>query len=286
MQDISRLKQDLDFIGSLGSIVDTLKSAALIQFQVFQKKKKINRLFFKEIENCFALLLTKKIDSPYLLENSELPQAIILITSDEGFLGELNSLILNTGFQKRRSKKDKIIVLGERGARHLEEAGETFVSFPGISDSVRPQETEALIEYLLEGYNKEFNHIMVVYPEFVSLTVQRVIVFDLLPYAIPSEEDEFRLNQVFSREIIIEPSQKEVIASLIELWMGFRFLEIFWTSKHSEYAARIMHLEGSTHELGLLTRKTRLAYFKQVHALSDKTIREISATKMFLKGKN
>ena len=81
---------------------------------------------------------------------------------------------------------------------------------------------------------------------------------------------------------MVEPSFGSVIEILVELWMGVKLLEIFWSSKQSECAARIMHLEGSTQELTQLNRKLTFEYFRQVHSLSDKTIREISVSRNLL----
>jgi F0F1-type ATP synthase gamma subunit len=82
--------------------------------------------------------------------------------------------------------------------------------------------------------------------------------------------------------LLVEPSVTRVLNSLIELWAGFKLLEIFWLSKQSEFAARIMHLEGSTQEISHLRQRLSFEYFKQVHALKDKVIREISASKIML----
>jgi len=46
-----------------------------------------------------------------------------------------------------------------------------------------------------------------------------------------------------------------------------------------------MHLEGSTQELSHMNQRLAFNYFRQVHAVSDKTIREISASRIFLRDK-
>jgi len=41
-----------------------------------------------------------------------------------------------------------------------------------------------------------------------------------------------------------------------------------------------MHLEGSGQELTRINQHLRMEYFKYLHGLSDKTIREIAAARM------
>ena len=283
MITLMRLKQELRLSEDLGDIIDVLKSAALIQFRLFQLKDKPSSDFLKELEACFKVFSRRSImHHPYFTDRQELPTAIVVITSDEGFLGELNTLLINACLDRRRSSNDEIIVLGERGARYFNEVKEKFVAFPGITDEVSLKEIENLRNYLLKGYYHRFGRILIFYPEFLSLTAQRVTLFQLLPYlglteqviTVPKEED-----------ILTEPSFNRVLDALIKFWLASKLLHIFWSTKLSEFSARIMHLEGSTQELAHLNHRLAFDYFRNVHALNDKTIREISASKVLL-GKN
>ncbi len=280
MITLAKLKRSLELNKSLGTIVDILKTTALVQFRTFQFKTKPNAEFFKEVEDVFKVFWYRRIKHPYFFERLSLPSAIIIITSDEGFLGGLNTLLINAALDRRRSKSDEFIMLGERGARYLEDQKEKFVSFPGISDEAGWKEPEKVTGYVLGGYKRKFGSILVSYPKFVSLTHQKVEVIQLLPRLLGEglADDTSRAG----RDISIEPNDNRVVEATVELWLRYKLYEIFWLSKQSEYAARIMHLEGSTHELSSMSQRLRFDYFRRIHALSDKTIREISAAKMFL----
>ncbi|MBU1122122.1 MAG: FoF1 ATP synthase subunit gamma [Candidatus Omnitrophota bacterium] len=282
MKALAKLKQDLELIKDLGGVIDAFKTAALVQFCFFQGKEKLNADYLKELEAGFKLLIERKVSSPYLAVNEGLPQGIVIITSDEGFLGELNILCINAAFERKQSDRDEIIILGERGARYLEDRGDRFVFFPGITETIDSNESQKIINYLLSRYNKKFGRIIIVSPEFISLTSQRISVFPFLPYSFSSSKLDIGKKM---GDILIEPFIRRVINSLVHLWMDYKLLEIFSSAKQAEFAARIMHLEGSTQELNVVSKKVTLSYFKQVHALSDKAIREISATKILLKKK-
>lgn len=282
MLSLIELKDEKLFIEDMEGIIDTFKITALIQFRLFQQKEKINRMFFREIESSFDLLSGRDISSRYFSQDLKLPRVLVVITSDEGFLGELNTLIINSALDKRQSQDDIIVVLGNQGARYLEEMKISFLALPGISEDVNVRQAEELSNYLLKEYNRrEFGQIQVIYPEFVSLTAQRISAVNLLPYYSLAKRNPGRGKE--AEDILIDPSGTKVVGGLISLWMNFKFLEIFWSSKQSEYAARIMHLESSTEELTELNKKVTFLYFKRIHALSDKTIREVSATKLLLK---
>jgi len=272
---------DFEMIRSLGDIIDVLKTAATIQFRSFQFKERPNTDYLDEIEACFTMLLGKNIKHPYLFDRQGMPSAIVVVTSDEGFLGELNTLLVNTSLDCRKSAADEFVVLGERGARYMEDMRQAFTPFPGISDEANYKEAESVRNYLTKGYRKKYGRIITVYPRFVSMTLQRVTVQQILPFERKEEAQKKKFSSVIE-EMLIEPSENSVLAALVEIWMTYTFMDIFWSSKQSEFGARIMHLEGSTQELGVMKQKLAFEYFRQVHNLRDKVIREISASKIML----
>jgi len=283
MKTIAALRQDLDDSRSLGDIIEVLKTAAIIQFRSFQLKQKPNKLFFEELNSCMDILVPLQANHTYFHERKELPSTILIVTSDEGFLGELNTLLINAGLDQRRSKNDEIVVLGERGAKYIEDMNLSYKFFPGFTDEINHEELESIRSYLLKNYLEKYGRIIIVYPKFISLTAQKIEALPFLPYEGKEGKDaQKKPLSIVDEGLLIEPYPKKVIEVIFELWAAFKMLEVFWSSKQSEYAARIMHLEGSTQELSSLNQRLALEYFRQVHTLRDRSIREISASKVIL----
>lgn len=284
MATAARLRQDLATTRSLGDIIDVLKTAALIQFRIFQSKPvKPQEDFAGEISRAFEIVLSQGKGHPYLYDRKSMPSQIVIITSDEGFLGELNTLLINTGAELVKSQKDEIVVIGERGARYLEDMGLRFTYFPGFTDEVRQKEIDDLRTQLINGYRGKFGRISVVYPKFLSLTSRRIEVLNLLPYAGNTASlSGAASGKYMIQELLLEPSLRAVLEEMVFLWIGYQLTQICWTAKLAEYSARIMHLESSTQELSNLNQKLGMVFFKHVHALKDKSIREITASKIML----
>ncbi|MCK5580510.1 MAG: F0F1 ATP synthase subunit gamma [Candidatus Omnitrophica bacterium] len=286
MISLAGLKRDMDFMRDLGNILDTFKVAALAQFRFFQRDENINEFFSDEIEKAFRMLPPEKVSvSPYVTEHEASDErkakAIIAVISDDGFLGGLNSSVVEAALQRRTLFEDEVIVLGERGVRFLEERHERFVPFPGIDEDISYKHVERLRSYILKRFLRKFHEVYIVYPEFLSLTSQRITVTKVLPYMIPPRRRVRRETAV--KELLVEPTEPRAVRALVTMWLGYKLLDIFCSAKQSEYAARIMHLEGSVQELTEMKKKLTLQYFRQVHTLRDKTIREISASKILLK---
>ncbi len=120
MISLSTLKRDLEISRGLGDIVDVLKMAAVIQFHALQEKEKPEALFLDDVEACISLLLSQETTNPFFMRRQGRPSLIVLLTSDEGFLGELNSVLINAALEQKRGADDEIVVLGDRGARALD----------------------------------------------------------------------------------------------------------------------------------------------------------------------
>jgi len=275
MIPLAQLKQDLDFNKSLGGIIDVLKVGASIQLRQFQSMLKPYDEFLKSIKDVFDMIEAKNSTHPFITPPKESATCIVVITSDEGFAGELNSMLLHTALEQRQDKKtDSFIVLGERGAAYLEDLGESFVFFPGISQDIESKEINRLRNYLVrECLKGAFSRVIIVYAKFISLSSQRVEKEEILPcrHLFKGKNTE---------DLLIEPSFDKVLEGLIHVWLGWTIYNIFWSSKLSEFVARLMHLERSTQELSRINQKLALQYFRHLHALADKSIREISASRL------
>ena len=124
-----------------------------------------------------------------------------------------------------------------------------------------------------------------VYPKFISFVHREVTVEQLLPYGqrLDMGSDESALSSRPSTEhldILIEPSQERLVDYLIRVWMAQRIYDIFWESKLSEWASRVIHLEESSQAASEINKKLQFSYFSSLHQISDKNIREIVASRL------
>jgi len=286
MRSAIDLKTDFDVVASLGDIIDVLKMSSLIQFRGFAARPRPNDAFLKEATLALSLLRSQIGEAAarhwYFREHPGLPSAIVVVTSDEGFLGDINALLVNAALNRSKADRDELIILGERGSRYFEDMKKRFTFFPGLTDEVSCDEAERVLDYLLQGYGRAFGRVIVVYSEFVSLSVQRIAVWNALPITDDTILAEHRHGSLI-KGMLIEPTAASALDGVAEFWLLFKMLSLFWSAKQAEHAARIMNLEGSSGELVHLKHKLSGEYFRQVHALKDKVIREISAVKLIQK---
>ncbi len=248
--------------------------AATLQFNQFRVHQEPTESFYALLNAAYSSIPLDISTGSFFNPPENLPGLIVLVSSDGGFLGELNTLLINRLLDSKR-KQDEIIVLGQQGINYLNEAKIGFKSFESPGDKLETPKMGVLRDYLAKRYfNQEISRVTVIYSKFINITTQQPEIENLLP--LERKENVVRKG----KEILIEPDIKAVLEGWIKLWLDFRFYHIFWSSKLAEYAARIMHLEGSVQELTKINHHLRMEYFKYLHGLSDKSIRELSAARV------
>lgn len=282
MIPLVKLKENLRFIGDIQDMVDVLKAATAAHFRTLQNRRAAAGPFRGALDGFFESLEPGPEMHPFLREHPARPKAIVMITSDEGFLGGLNALVIQAGLEQA-AEADELVVLGERGARYLSEnQARVFTVLPGIGDDIAYERAASLRDFLLEKFfAKKIGAVLVAFARFLSLTSQRPEVVRFLPaIGVFAVRKDAKRPSAPSHEALMEPDAYHVIDGLVRAHLAQRFYDIFWESKLAECAARIMHLESSYEEIMSLAAKLNYEYFKHIHARSDKNIREIFASRL------
>ena len=281
MIPIGKLKTNIQFNKNLGDLIEVMKLAATTQFNQFRLHEEPSAELIRKLEEVSGILISSGINNDLFTPDEALPSLILLVSSDEGFLGELNFLLVNKLLDAKRPQ-DNIICVGKQGANYLNEIETPFSFLDSPGEKIDSEKMNKVRDYILKQYlNKSAGKVYVVYSRFLNITAQQVELEALLPLAQPASP---LLKP--PKDLLVEPDVRMVIEGLIKVWLDFRLYQIFWSSKLAEFAARIMHLEGSSQELGKINGNLRMEYFKYLHGLSDKFIRELSASRLLKKDKN
>jgi ATP synthase F1 gamma subunit len=305
---VIKVKKELRTTTDLMDLVDVLKRVAAAQFQMLEDKRKqsgwtgvevssegekpVSQQALQEwewakamagakikgpqvsltavLEDFLSLIPSQQCRHPFMLEASP-PLGIVIMATDEGFLGGLNATVIQKALAARGDQQAELMVLGERGGMVLRDYDEPFTSFPGVGENINSRDVEKLRDYIVEQYLlRKFSTVLVFYPRCISFTRQEIESLQLLPCKRPSPG----IASLNPTEVILEPSAYSIIDYLIRLWLGRKLHEVFWQSRLSELAARSTHLEASLQGLKDQKKKLTLQYFRSKHEVTDTGIRE------------
>ncbi len=278
MYVLKQLKEDMEFNTELSNIIKVFKTVAISEFHRLQLKKDKYSGLISILERVKRNIDWRKcIEYPLLKEEKDKNSVLILITSKEGFCGDLNSRIIDKAFSQRENQKDEFIVFGEKGARLLEDIGQEFIQLE-VEEKLEIEYSwvKKIVEYLINNFlNGRWKKVILIYPKFVSFVYQKITSVRLLPFS-PLSEKEILTRQ----ELLFEPSLERIIEFVIKVDMVVRLYDAFWESRFSEWSARIFHLENSTQNLSQWFKEIRHLYFKTLHEMRDRNIREIFASRL------
>lgn len=338
MKPVAELKKEVVFNQEMNELIDILKKVATTQFQaIFSRWKSLsNEQRFVNLIPTFLENINLKTGRHPLLTNPPTNVLSVIITSDAGFLGGLNTSVIETAFGQKRKKekveytvvgekgreymKDKatvptaptpreedesssadrttpesfeatvtyepfldVVVLGEKGRDYMESTSaekNTFDFVPGVSDKIGLTEAQRLSNHIFRICLKDkIGKVVVTYPRFISFAQQEVETLNLFEWLNPSLESSPSAPPTDTAstdlEFTYEPFLDKVADYLLRLWLTHKIYDIYWHSKLSEFAARMMHLESSLQELTEMKKQLNLQYFKSKHELTDRTIRDI-----------
>lgn len=273
MVPLVRLKKDVQFNGTFTKIVDAMKGIAASKFYVLQRRLTLFEAFSDAAGTILAGMHLQGIDHPFLRRTSE-ATGVVLVTSDEGFLGGLTAQVVAAGLQEA-GPGALVTIIGTQGRNYLEGHAARAVIFPGIVDASRFQAAVAVRDHLVRQVMQgQCGRVVIAYPKAISFAVQQVQVESLIPctgwIAVAKQPAQ-------SVGMVWESDPAAIVEYVVTAWLAHRLDEIFAISRLAELSTRAVHLEGSYQELLRQGKKLRYQYLRTRHELIDRSIREISA---------
>ena len=281
MAHAKEIKEELRFTSELGESLEVMKNLAIFRFYALQRKKERFSLVF-DVLNDFSRMLKRGAEH-YLISPQTERACVVMVTSNEGFMGGLNFQVIQSAMRQKYFNDADLVMVGERGARYLNEMNRAFTPFAGAVDSAERYELAAnLKDHIMNGFKeKRFGRAFVSYPKPLSFMTQTVEIAKILPFAMDIEQS----HEEEEAPLIIESPISGIIEFMVEQFTEERLIQILEDSKLSEFSARVIHLEKSGQELEEKKRQLKLSYFHAYHEMIDKSTRELFSAQVILKRK-
>jgi ATP synthase F1 gamma subunit len=280
MRKLSKIREDVKFYQSFASLLETCKTIALFEFRSLEGKAGGFDKFPGVMEGFFRMIRSGNIRHPFVTPEGK-PLCVIMVTSDGGMSGGLDTNIATAALAQIQSPNDRLIIVGRQGQNFARQKDLPFGSFPGIQDDKRFAQAMELRNHIIgEVLEGRIGPVKIAYARPLSLVSQRVEVIDLLPcleqVALGDNKNEPAQAGV---GMILESRPEDLIEYLVYLWLLRKLWEIFGMSRLAEVAARFMHAEDSTQRLKTINEKLRREYLRVRHEVVDQQMRELFAAR-------
>jgi F-type H+-transporting ATPase subunit gamma len=200
-------------------------------------------------------------DHPLLVRRESGKRLIVLITTDRGLAGALNTNTIRFAAQQitETGVDLTVVTVGRKGRDAMRRARVPLEAhFEGFGDKPAFADVLPLARLITDDYLAgTYARVDIVYSQFVSTLTQRASMFELLPIA-PAEDTE----GIPGNQFIFEPSASAVLEQLVPRYVATRLFQAVLESKASEESSRMVAMKNATENADELIEDLTLSYNK------------------------
>jgi F-type H+-transporting ATPase subunit gamma len=223
-----------------------------------------------------------------LMERREVrKRAVILISSDKGLCGGLNTNLLR---EATRLNKDTTVFVcaGRKGAQWAARLKRELAAEFSYKDIPAFSEARAISKFAQELFTSgQVDAVDVLYTNFVSTLVQKPELRPLLPIlqinkleAGVAGHGAAEAIDGATREYLFEPGASEVLGGMLPHYVNYQVFQYLQESKASEQSARMVAMKNATDNAKQLIKDLTLEYNKLRQANITKELLEITSAAM------
>lgn len=214
---------------------------------------------------------------PFLVNREQAAIGMILITSDKGLCGGLNSNLLRLAVMKMKEfestgKKLQATCIGNKGLGFMQRAGAKVVSHvTGLGDTPHLEKLIGPVKVQLDAYmNGEIDALYIGYTRFINTMKQEPVFEQLLPLSSDSVG-----SAKTKWDYVYEPDAKAVIDDLLIRYVEALIYQAVAENMASEQSARMVAMKSASDNAKTVIGDLKLVYNKARQAAITKELSEI-----------
>ncbi len=215
-------------------------------------------------------------DHPLLAAREGGKRLIVLVTTDRGLAGPLNTNTLRLAAREitEYSGDLTVVTVGRKGRDAMRRAGVPLEAhFAGFGDRPKFADVLPLARLVTDDYLAGvYGQVDIIFPRFVSTLTQRPELFHLLPVK-PSEDTA----GIPGNQFIFEPSASAVLEQLVPRYVATRLYQAVLEAKASEESSRMVAMKNATENAEDLIGDLTLSYNKVRQANITREMIEIAS---------
>jgi len=222
---------------------------------------------------------------PFLARREVRTRGILLVTTDKGLAGPLNSNLFK--MVTEITTPAKYVVIGRKGAQFIARTHRDLLADFTVSDRVAFSEVKVVAEYLVQQFLEgTVDTVEILWPHFRNTLVQVPTLLPLLPLSSVKDVlqdlradagEGARTNQAASQQMLFEPDPATVLSALLPLYVNREIHQQVLDAKASEHSARMVAMKTAKDNATKLLGDLTLEYNKARQAAITQEILEIAA---------
>jgi F-type H+-transporting ATPase subunit gamma len=248
---------------NIKQITRAMQFVAASKLKRAQEATLASRPYAEKLDEVLADLATVlgSDDHPLLTRREGGKRLIVLITTDRGLAGALNTNTIRFAAQQITDTSGDltVVTVGRKGRDAMRRARVPLEAhFEGFGDRPSFADVLPLARLITDDFLAgTYNRVDIVYSLFVSTLSQQPSMIELLP--INPSEDTVGIP---GNQIIFEPSPAAVLEQLLPRYVATRLFQAVLEGKASEESSRMVAMKNATENAEELIDDLTLAYNK------------------------
>ena len=285
MPSLKEYRNRIASVKSTRKITSAMKMVAASKLRRAQSQAEASQPYASRMAEMLTHLVAS-IDindaSPFLITGSgqQDKHLIVIITSDRGSCGGFNNSIIRMAKRQIRELLDegkdvKLVCVGRKGRDGLKrEYGSHIVkSFEGLGRKrLSFAEAQMVADFVLQqAEERAFDVCTLLYNQFKSVVAQVPTAHQLVPLAVPAEEEVEGPKTPYD----FEPEEESLLADLLPRNLSVQLYRAMLDSAAGEQVARMIAMDNATKNAGDMIDNLTLRYNRARQAYITKELIEI-----------
>ncbi len=222
-------------------------------------------------------------DHPLLKENESSRIGVILLTTDKGLCGSLNTNILRlvqTSPELSKQSDITFFTLGRKGRDFLVRTQKNLEADFENPERIEFKQAISLRRMIVEAFTSgKIGKAYILYPEFISTLRQEPRLIRLLPIdqdLLTSFLQQFKKEEL-SADYLFEPQLSEVLDYALTHFLDTKIYQCLLETNASEHSARMMAMQNATDNAKELVTDLQLTYNQARQSAITTQILEIAS---------
>jgi len=280
------IRRRIKSVKNTRQITRAMELVAASKMKKAQHAALAGRPYAQLMANMLAALAPRVEESqhPFLARREVRTRGILLISTDKGLCGPLNSNLFKLVTDIRTPAK--FVAAGKKGAQFLARTKRDLLADFSISDRAAFSEVRVVAEFMVKLFLEgTIDTVEVIYARFKNTLVQEPLVRPVLPLSNLRQfidalqhhagvvADEFN----DTRDMLFEPNAQSVLDSLLPFYVNRHLYQLVLSAKASEQSARMVAMKTAKDNATKLLGDLTLEYNKARQAAITQEILEIAA---------
>jgi len=278
----SKVKVEVGEVRDLVDLIQVLKDVADMKYHAMAAQKvKFNR-FNESFTEFFSLVGFSQVQHP-LVSNGNSNSIILVISTERGFVGDLNSRVIQRAMEeKEKNPQSQFVVVGKKGVMKLEGMGQKILKgYEDVEDRGFYEVAVDIKSYLVkEVMENRVGKVIIVYPWPKDFTTTKPRAVKLLPCEDLLPKQTQTVEKF--RQVIEESDPLDMTGYLADLWLSSKIYEIFFDTNLAAAAAQTAQLDNSLGKMRKERDVVKLKYRKAKRGDIDKSLREVFSARMMV----